>query len=75
MKNKSRTPELSETVRVVHRKLLEWKQEIEHSEKPLLLDEVTISWKGKAAILQYNATVKIARLGANLLEKSMCLFR
>lgn len=73
MKNKSGTPELSEIVRAVHRKLLDWEQEIEQLKKsvcPHPSIEV-IKNKKKAALLQYNATLKIARLGAELLERSM----
>ena len=62
---------MSETVRAVHRKLLEWEQDVEHSKKPISQYVATIGCKGKAAILQYNAALKIVRLGADLLEKSM----
>lgn len=72
MNNKSRTPELREVAREVHRKLLEWEQEIECSKKPDLRQyRKTIGYRGEAAILQYNASVKIALLGAELLERSI----
>ena len=71
MKNKSRTPELNEMVRIAHRKLLEWEESIKPLKKLIPQHIETIGWKKTAAILQYNAAVKIARLGASLLEKSM----
>ena len=71
MKNKSRTSKLSETVRAVHKKLLEWEQEIEHLKKSVYQPTASIENKKMAILLQYNATVKIARLGAELLERSM----
>ena len=71
MKNKSRTSELSEIVRAVHTKLLEWEQEIEQLKKSVYPSTEGIKNKKMAALLQYNATLKIARLGAELLERSM----
>ncbi len=71
MKNKSGTPELSEVVRTVHRKLLEWEQEIEQLKESVYPSTKGIKNKKMAALLQYNATVKIARLGAELLERSL----
>ena len=71
MKNKGRTPEFSEIVRIAHRKLLEWEESIKSLKKPIPQHIETIGWKKTVAILQYNAVVKIARLGASLLEKSM----
>ena len=68
----SRTLELNEMVKAVHRRLLEWEQEIECSKKPDLRQyRKTIGYRGEAAILQYNASMKIARLGAELLGRSI----
>ena len=71
MKNISRTPELSEVARIAHRKLLEWEESIKPLKKLIPQHIETIGWKKTAAILQYNAAVKIARLGASLLEKGI----
>ena len=71
MKNKSGTPELSEIVRAVHRKLWEWEQEIEHLKKSVYQTTKEIESKKMAPLLEYNAALKIAKLGAELLERSM----
>ena len=62
---------MSETVRAVHRKLLEWEQEIEQLKKSVYPSTEGVKNKKMAALLQYNATLKIARLGAELLERSI----
>ena len=71
MKNKSGTPELSEIVRAVHTKLLEWEQEIEQLKKSVYQNTEEIEGKNMAPLLEYNAALKIARLGAELLERSI----
>ena len=71
MKNKSTTSELSEIAGAVHRKLLEWEQEIEQLKKSVYQSIEGIKNKKMAALLQYNATLKITRLGAELLERSI----
>ena len=71
MKNKSRTSELSEIARAVHGKLLEWEREIEHLKKSRYQTKEEIESKKIGSLLEYNATLKIARLGAELLERSM----
>ena len=71
MKNKRGIPELSEIAREIHRKLLEWEREIEHLKKSVYQATEEIESKKMAPLLQYNAALKIARLGAELLERSM----
>ena len=71
MNNKSRTPEFSEIVRATRRKLSEWEQEIEHLKKSVYQNTEEIESKKMAPLLEYNAAVKIARLGAELLERSI----
>ena len=71
MKNKNRTPELSEIARAVHRKLLEWEREIEHLKKSVCQNTEEIEVKKMAPLLEYNAVLKIASLGAELLERSI----
>ena len=65
------TPELSEMTKAVHGKLLEWEQEVENSKKPVHSLITIIGYKKTIALLQYNAALKIARLGTELLERSI----
>ena len=71
MGNQNTKTELSKFLKVVFQKLWQWEQEVERSKKAKTHYIATIGWKGMAAILQYSATVKIARLGAELLGRSM----
>ena len=63
--------ELPEVLSEIHQKLSVWELEVERSKKPSSRYIATIGWKGMAAMLQYYAAVRIARLGADLLERSL----
>ncbi len=65
------TADLSEILDEIHRSLSDWELEVERSKKPREHYIATIGLKGTAAILQYNATVRIARLGADLLKRCL----
>ena len=68
MAERSARSELSETLRIATQKLREWEQEVEGSKREIF--EYPSS-KARAALLQYNAALKLARLGAELLTRTV----
>ena len=61
--------ELAEILRIASQRLREWEQEVERLKGHPHIKSLT--GKGFAALLQYNATLKIARLGTELLGRAM----
>lgn len=48
-----------------------WEEAVDRAKKPLSQYITTIGWKGMAALLQYNISLRTARLGATLLDGSL----
>ena len=71
MSNERKTGALRATSKDVRKMLHRWEREVEGSKKPLNEHVNAIGWKHTAAIFQYSATVKIARLGSNLLHATI----
>ena len=65
------TQELSEILGIASQRLREWEEEVEASKQTVPQYVATVGWKGMAALTQYKATLKIARLGAELLMRTM----
>ena len=71
MQEKSLKPGLEELVGEVSRNLSAWEAGVERTKKRPSVYVETIGWKGMGAILQYNAAIRIASLGAQLLGSSL----
>ena len=71
MRNERKTSELKEASKDLRKMLQRWEREVERSKKPLHEHVNDIGWKRTAAIFQYSASVKIARLGAELLDTTI----
>ena len=58
-------------LREIHRILSTWEKAVDRSKTPRSRYIATIGWRGMAALLQYNISLRTARLGACLLERSL----
>ena len=57
--------------RQIQTTLSTWEEAVDRAKKPRSRYIATIGWKGMAALLQYNISLRTARLGATLLESSL----
>ena len=67
----AKPPPLDETLQQVRGRLTTWEVEVDRAKKSPSRYTATIGWKGMAALLQYNVSLRTARLGASLLESSL----
>ena len=60
-----------DVLRQIQTTLSTWEEAVDRAKKPRSRYIATIGWKGMAALLQYNISLRTARLGATLLESSL----
>ena len=60
-----------DALQLIRTTLSTWEDAVDRAKKPRSRYIATIGWKGMAALLQYNISLRTARLGAFLLESSV----
>lgn len=69
MTENSARSELSEVLRIASQKIRDWEREVDRSKGTIAQYVQTVGYKKTAAMLQYSAALKIARLGTELLTR------
>ena len=60
-----------DVLRQIHTRLSTWEEAVDRAKSPRSRYIATIGWKGMAALLQYNISLRTARLGTSLLKCSL----